>query len=137
MLVCTAATLRTEPTRYSTAPTNMLAFRPNFADSPDASALDIIAAKKKQLVKSDNSWLSNEQYEFVTTASCCCTYTSGKNLERKGGIAITPPVIPTSSPNTEKRVGREKEDDEINISFYLFFKSLIIKIIELTKCSAR
>jgi hypothetical protein len=65
----------------------------------EANTDDIIPARKKELVKRDNNWLLYAQYELpVFALSCCDSNMSGKNFSRNDGMAMTPPVIPTSSP---------------------------------------
>ena len=69
--------------------------------SQEANTDDSIPARKKELVKRDNNWLLYAQYEFelpVFALSCCDSSMSGKNFSRNDGMAMTPPVIPTSSP---------------------------------------
>ena len=70
----TAPAFKDDPNKYETAPTFMLAFRPRLAVTLDAIKLEAIPAKKNELVKKANNWLSNEQYILVDDDDADCSW---------------------------------------------------------------
>uniref|UniRef100_A0A0D9YMM6 Uncharacterized protein n=1 Tax=Oryza glumipatula TaxID=40148 RepID=A0A0D9YMM6_9ORYZ len=77
----------------ATAATKRVHLRPKARDIGEAKMPATMAERKSDEPNSVSTWLSNLQYWFVITRSCCCSKITGKNIAKNDSVDVNPAAM--------------------------------------------